>query len=32
VAAELPGSGNWEKAKAAGVPVMTARRLARAPT
>jgi ketol-acid reductoisomerase len=24
VAAELPGSGNWEKAKAAGVPVMTA--------
>jgi ketol-acid reductoisomerase len=24
VAAELPGSGNWEKAKAAGVPIMTA--------
>ncbi len=24
VVAELPGSGNWEKAKAAGLPVMTA--------
>jgi ketol-acid reductoisomerase len=24
IAAELPGSGNWEKAAAAGVPVMTA--------